>query len=70
MCSADITPVVQQWDTQEKRSWARLDVPHTCRDFEKIKDWALKWKLKVNVNPKEHVKDDWVYHTPEPKSDM
>lgn len=55
MCNADITPNVIQWDPQTHRNWARLDVVHTCRDFEKIQDWAKDQKVGVRLNWTEHV---------------
>ncbi|KAH7881227.1 uncharacterized protein C8R40DRAFT_1164633 [Lentinula edodes] len=39
-CSADITPIVWQWSNKSKAAKERSDVVHTCRDFQKITDWA------------------------------
>ncbi|KAJ3994953.1 hypothetical protein F5050DRAFT_387911 [Lentinula boryana] len=39
-CSADITPIVWQWSNKSQAAKERSDVVHTCRNFEKIKDWA------------------------------
>ncbi|KAJ7466271.1 hypothetical protein B0H11DRAFT_1814598 [Mycena galericulata] len=40
MCAADISTVVWQWSHEFKRAEQRDDVPHVCRDYEKIQDWA------------------------------
>jgi hypothetical protein len=40
MCSADVSVGVWQWSDRLNRIAARDDVVHTCRDFDKIRDWA------------------------------
>ncbi|KAJ7906204.1 hypothetical protein B0H13DRAFT_1619603 [Mycena leptocephala] len=40
MCYADISPVVWQWSAQYKEAEQRDDIMHTCRDFDKIQEWA------------------------------
>ncbi|KAK7028988.1 hypothetical protein VNI00_014698 [Paramarasmius palmivorus] len=40
MCSADITPIVWQWSERSKAAKERSDVIHTCRNFDRIRDWA------------------------------
>lgn len=40
MCSADITPNTWLWEEKYGYNIPRIDTVHTCRDFEKIKDWA------------------------------
>ncbi|KAJ7257808.1 hypothetical protein C8J57DRAFT_1074195, partial [Mycena rebaudengoi] len=40
MCAVDITPVVWQWSDSLQEAEQRDDIPHVCRDFEKVKDWA------------------------------
>jgi Mycotoxin biosynthesis protein UstYa len=58
MCSADITPIVWIWDEERKRSTPRLDVVHTCRNFEKLQDWGKAHKLRKYFNDKVHVVRD------------
>ncbi|EKG10358.1 hypothetical protein MPH_12550 [Macrophomina phaseolina MS6] len=41
MCHSDITPLVLQWDDEMQKSRHRANMPHTCRDFGKIRDWAM-----------------------------
>ena len=48
MCSADIAPVVWHWDEtlpNRHRTKGWLSVAHTCRDFDKIRDWGLEHQL-------------------------
>ncbi|KAF8990219.1 hypothetical protein BDQ17DRAFT_1372190 [Cyathus striatus] len=40
MCNPDISTMVWQWDSRANRSIAALDVVHSCRNFDKIKQWA------------------------------
>ncbi|KAJ7741199.1 hypothetical protein DFH07DRAFT_751173, partial [Mycena maculata] len=40
MCYADISPVVWQWSTRFKEAEQRDDILHTCRNFDRIQDWA------------------------------
>ncbi|KAL0071714.1 hypothetical protein AAF712_000636, partial [Marasmius tenuissimus] len=40
MCSADISPIVWQWSEKSHAAKERSDVVHTCRNFDKIKEWA------------------------------
>ncbi|KAJ7207321.1 hypothetical protein C8J57DRAFT_1725748 [Mycena rebaudengoi] len=40
MCSVDITPIVWQWSDKFREAEQRDDILHTCRDFDKIRNWA------------------------------
>jgi hypothetical protein len=40
MCSADISTIVWQWSDQFQTAEQRDDIPHICRDFDRIRDWA------------------------------
>lgn len=42
MCSADITPIVWQWNSKLQRAQQRDDVVHTCRDFDRLRAWAIE----------------------------
>lgn len=55
MCNADLTPVVVQWDAETRRNWARLDVVHTCKDWDAVHQWAVDGHIGVLINWKEHV---------------
>ncbi|KAJ7263130.1 hypothetical protein B0H12DRAFT_1180740 [Mycena haematopus] len=40
MCYADTSPVVWQWSTRYQEAEQRDDILHTCRDFNRIQNWA------------------------------
>lgn len=42
MCHSDITPLVLQWDDNLQKSRHRANLPHSCRNFDKIREWAMK----------------------------
>lgn len=46
MCSSDITPLPWVWDEQSGEAKELADVQHTCRNFEKIKQWGKENKAK------------------------
>jgi hypothetical protein len=60
MCSVDVTPNVWVWDEGRKSSFPRLDTVHTCRNFDKVRAWAVEHQLEELVLT-EHVKDDLEY---------
>jgi hypothetical protein len=39
-CAGDITPYTWIWDEKEEQLRNRIDTPHTCRNFDKIREWA------------------------------
>lgn len=59
MCSADVTPAVFQWDPKTQKNWGRVDVEHTCRDWDRIIEWAKEWRLRPKLSKEGHVADDW-----------
>lgn len=61
MCSVDVTPNIWIWDEVRQRSVPRLDTVHTCRNFEKIRDWAKIHHLEKELIYTVHVEDDLEY---------
>ncbi|KAF7978950.1 hypothetical protein HWV62_44175 [Athelia sp. TMB] len=55
MCNADLTPVVTQWDAGTHRNWVRLDVVHTCKDWDAVHQWAVDAHIGARLNMSEHV---------------
>lgn len=40
MCASDVTPYTWEW-VNETQSYAnRVGTPHTCRNFDKIREWS------------------------------
>jgi hypothetical protein len=58
MCSADVTPIVFQWDEKAQRSFVRTDTLHSCRKFEKIRGWAKDNQLDGELIITAHAEDD------------
>ncbi|KAF9522396.1 hypothetical protein CPB83DRAFT_777148, partial [Crepidotus variabilis] len=46
MCSVDITPIPWRWDFKDKIAKPTADIQHTCRNFDKVKDWAKENHLE------------------------
>jgi hypothetical protein len=40
MCHGDITPYVWQWNETLGYNQNMISTPHTCKNFDKIRDWA------------------------------
>ncbi|KAF9523975.1 hypothetical protein CPB83DRAFT_727462, partial [Crepidotus variabilis] len=45
MCSVDITPIPWVWDFKDKVARPVADIQHTCRNFEKVREWAKEKHL-------------------------
>ncbi|KIM85848.1 hypothetical protein PILCRDRAFT_347779 [Piloderma croceum F 1598] len=58
MCSADVTPMVWTWDEEAQRTFPRSDTLHSCRNFEKIREWAKDNQLDRELILTVHVEDD------------
>ena len=45
MCHADITPTPLFYRSRDDNVYSVLASTHMCRDFEKVKEWALERQL-------------------------
>lgn len=57
MCSSDVSTVFLQWSPEEQKHVAMTSTTHTCRNFEKIQDWASNHGAKVKWDATMRVKD-------------
>ncbi|KAK2749650.1 hypothetical protein FQN57_005872 [Myotisia sp. PD_48] len=57
MCTADISPIVWNWDFEVKRARPIATIYHTCRDFEAISQWAKDHQLE-SFDEQTFVEDD------------
>lgn len=48
MCHGDIATVYWQWMPVRQQPLPRLEITHTCRDFDAITDWAKEHRLKMD----------------------
>lgn len=57
-CAADVTPIT--WIRSRKDGIARgqINMLHTCRNYEKIHQWALQHQTVVDWDPKTVVNND------------
>ncbi|KAH8796881.1 hypothetical protein DL96DRAFT_1643436 [Flagelloscypha sp. PMI_526] len=58
-CNADVTPLPWQWVPEVSEYRGRLGIPHVCRDFDKIREWARPRKLKAKVNQTYRIDEDY-----------
>ncbi|TRM64878.1 hypothetical protein BD626DRAFT_490213 [Schizophyllum amplum] len=68
MCSSDISVNVWQWSEHYQGVAGRVNVAHSCRNFDKIKDWVRERLAPEDpINGKEYVENDLpfppVYYT-------
>ncbi|KAJ7225950.1 hypothetical protein GGX14DRAFT_423127 [Mycena pura] len=42
MCASDVSTIVWQWSEKSQAAKERSDILHTCRDFQKIREWGKK----------------------------
>ncbi|KAF9525197.1 hypothetical protein CPB83DRAFT_732891, partial [Crepidotus variabilis] len=45
MCSVDITPMPWKWDAEGTKAELTMDVQHTCRNFDAVREWAKEHRL-------------------------
>ncbi|CEJ83035.1 hypothetical protein VHEMI03067 [[Torrubiella] hemipterigena] len=41
MCNVDITPMTASWSTVANRPVSNFETLHTCRNFDKVKEWVV-----------------------------
>ncbi|KAJ7840997.1 hypothetical protein B0H13DRAFT_1731986 [Mycena leptocephala] len=58
MCHSDISVVVWQWDARANYTMPRTNVPHTCRNFDAIQEWARENSLEGDFDFTVHVEYD------------
>ncbi|KAK7062678.1 hypothetical protein VNI00_000166 [Paramarasmius palmivorus] len=58
MCHADTSVIVWQWEDWANETLVRGKVAHTCRNFEKIQDWAKEHQILDKFDGSVHLTDD------------
>jgi hypothetical protein len=66
MCNADMTPIPSRYFPGIKQNYIDSDQPHTCRNFEKLRDWVTeRYNGSLAVSPRYKItygslpKDEW-----------
>jgi len=60
MCAGDTSVIVWQWDEEQQKTTFQGDVVHTCRDFDKLRDWGTSHALTNEYDSSIRVEDDIV----------
>lgn len=58
MCSSDISVTVWQWVDRDGKAEQLGSVPHTCRNFEAIREWALERRMDVPFDATKDLRAD------------
>ncbi|KAJ7139280.1 hypothetical protein C8R44DRAFT_605676, partial [Mycena epipterygia] len=58
MCQSDTSVIVWQWDPKDNGSFPEVGVPHTCRNFDAIRQWGKDNTLAGKFNSSTYVPDD------------
>jgi len=58
MCNADISVNVWQWNDQLSNVVGHSTQAHTCRNFEKLRDWSRERRVHRWIDMKQYVQDD------------
>ncbi|KAK0755807.1 hypothetical protein N5P37_011681 [Trichoderma harzianum] len=56
MCSGDMTLIPTEWTDYLERNYVNSDVPHTCRNFAKLRDWVVSRHNGSTMVPESSVK--------------
>lgn len=52
MCSGDMTPIPTKYNHGRKHSYVDSDVPHTCRNFNVLREWlSARYNGSLAVQP-------------------
>ncbi|KAK7052482.1 hypothetical protein R3P38DRAFT_2860578 [Favolaschia claudopus] len=60
MCAGDTSVIVWQWDPKKNQTIFQGDVAHTCRNFDKLRDWGKHHKIQTSYDTSVRLEDDIV----------
>jgi len=55
-CSSDISTIYWEWSEKKQKMFGNVRTTHTCKNFEKIRDWAVEHKAQTDLDFFKHVK--------------
>ncbi|KAJ6551767.1 hypothetical protein B0H19DRAFT_1264401 [Mycena capillaripes] len=58
MCAGDTSVVVWQWDPKQNKTTFQGDVAHTCRNFDKLRDWGKSHMIRTHYDTSVRIEDD------------
>lgn len=62
-CASDTSTIYWEWSPEKKKMFGNLRTTHTCRNFEKIRDWAVQHKLQQGFDWFKEVKGAPIRHS-------
>ena len=54
-CSSDISTIYWEWSVKQQKMFGNVKTTHTCKNFEKIRDWAVEHKAETDLDFFKHV---------------
>jgi hypothetical protein len=54
-CSSDISTIYWEWSEKKQRMFGNVRTTHTCKNFGKIRDWAVEHKAETDLDFYKHV---------------
>jgi len=54
-CSSDIGTIFWEWSEKKQKMVGNVGTTHTCKNFDKIRQWAVQHKAQTDLNFTEHV---------------
>ncbi|KAJ7694807.1 hypothetical protein B0H17DRAFT_1056873 [Mycena rosella] len=60
MCAGDTSVIVWQWDPAQNITTFQGDVAHTCRNFDKLREWGKSHKIRTFYDTSVRIEDDIV----------
>jgi hypothetical protein len=58
ICTVDVTPLVWQWSEERQMLVEKATTVHTCRNFEKVQEWAAKRMVRHDFDVKHREMND------------
>ncbi|KAF5019109.1 hypothetical protein F66182_8878 [Fusarium sp. NRRL 66182] len=55
-CSSDISTIYWEWSEKRQRMFGNVRTTHTCKNFEKIRGWAVEHKAQTDLDFYKYVK--------------
>ncbi|KAF7359821.1 Threonyl-tRNA synthetase [Mycena venus] len=60
MCAGDTSVIVWQWDAAQNITTFQGDVVHTCRNFDKLREWGKSHAIRTHYDTSVRILDDIV----------
>lgn len=58
MCAADISIIPWSWDDGAQKALPSSQIVHSCRNFDRIRDWAERHRPIIEFDGSVRVEDD------------